>query len=179
MAKRTLDFITEISVEELKAALAQKEELVKLEQARDRLAGELAQVEKQINGLLQGFLLFSTKRPGPKPGNKRGRKPGVKQAMITPGTATKPRPAPLKKASIQNKGGAPAKPQRGPSMSSLLVEILKPAKGPVRVAELAKMLLKDKGYQTKSKNFYAVVINLLKKSPLFKRDPKGGYMLNG
>ena len=68
-----------------------------------------------------------------------------------------------------------------PSLSSVIVDLLKEKKKPLKVNEICEAVLKEKGYKTQAKNFKANVMILLytNKKGLFKKVGPGLFGLAG
>ena len=158
--KELLTLLRSASVKDLKELLALKKDLDELERKQQQLLKQFTSVSKDI-GSIQTTFGKSKKKPAArakKPTKKAARKPAKKK---TAKKRTK------KKRVVQ------------PSLSSLIVEILKEKKRPLGVNDICDALLKEKKYKTRAKNFKANVRILLYKNEkgLFKKAGPGRFRL--
>ena len=144
-----------LSTKELQNLIATKKKLDILQGKKKTIEKELGSVKKQINSLEDSMIKIGKKKPA-----VRRKKVGKKAARKT---ARKTR----RKRVVQ------------PSLSSLIVEILKEKKRPMKVNDIHDTLLKEKKYKTVAKNFKANVRILLYKNEkgLFKKVGPGKFGL--
>ena len=139
-----------VSLQDLQKMVLTKGKLDSLEKKKTDLEKSLAAVNKQIDSL-QGSL-----------GKTGARGPG------------RPKGKPTKKKVKRTR-----KRIAQPSLSSVIVEILKEKKKPLKVNEIHDAVLKEKGYKTKAKNFKANLRIMLytNKKGLFKKVKPGLFGL--
>lgn len=148
--KRELASLMEsMTVAELKGLVAVKGKLEELTRRRKELEKSLAEVEKRIQDLLE---------------SKKGLA-----------------------AKVGRSSRAPLKPRTGlrrrrkrisqPSLASLVREVLKENKKPMKVSELAATVLEQKKYKTRAKNFKGQLRIILYKNEkgLFKKVGPGSF----
>ena len=126
-----INLLESTSLSDLKSLVTAKEKMDKLLAKKSSIEKDLAEVEKDITSI-QGSLGKAVS------GKKRGRKPGPKPSIAVRAKRT---PATRGKKSAQG------------SIESLILEILQEKQKPLSVNEIADLLLKEKGYKTKSANF--------------------------
>ena len=151
MKKKELATLLEsVSVEDLKSLVSQKEKFTPLEKKRKELEKQLASVNREIRSLQDSL------------GKIAGRGPGRPKGTTKKKMVRKTR-----------------KRIRQPSLSSLIVEILKEKKRSLGVNELCDVLLTQKGYKTRAKNFKSQVRILLYKNEkgLFRKTGPGKFAL--
>ena len=154
--KELLTLLRSASVKDLKELLALKKDLDELERKQQQLLKQFTSVSKDIGSVQTAFRKSKSKKPAgrvKKATKKAARKPAKKRKT--------------KKRVVQ------------PSLSSLIVEILKEKKRPLGVNDICDALLKEKKYKTRAKNFKANVRILLYKNEkgLFKKAGPGRFRL--
>ncbi len=157
--KELLTLLQSASVKDLKELLALKKELDALEKKEKALLKQFTSVSKDIGSIQTTF---------GKP--SRRKKPAARVKKTTRKGARK---------SAKKKKAEKRKRVAQPSLSSLIVEILKEKKKPLGVNDICEALLKEKKYKTKAKNFKANVRILLYKNDkgLFKKSGPGRFRL--
>jgi HB1, ASXL, restriction endonuclease HTH domain len=153
MKKKELATLLEsVSLQDLKKVISQKEKLGPLEKKKKEIEKSLASVNRQIESLQRSVGKTGARGPGRPKGTTK--KKEVKKAR---------------------------KRIRQPSLSSLIVDILKEKKEPLGVNNICEGVLKEKGYKTKAKNFKSQVRILLYKNEkgLFKKVGPGEFGLAG
>jgi hypothetical protein len=162
--KELLTLLQSASVKDLKELLALKKELDELEKKQKALLKQFTSVSKDLGSIQTTFGKSKRKKPASrvkKATKKAARKPAKKK------TKKRAKKRGMKKRVVQ------------PSLSSLIVEILKEKKRPLGVNDICDALLKEKKYKTKAKNFKANVRILLYKNEkgLFKKAGPGRFRL--
>ncbi|MEW6443592.1 MAG: HTH domain-containing protein [bacterium] len=143
MNKRELASIMEqMSVAELKDLVAKKGKLDELTGRRRELEKGLTEVERQIADLI------GSKAPAPKA--TRAARAGARARRAAP---------------------KPRKRIRQPSLSSVVLSILKENKKPLKISDIATQALEQKKYKTQAKNFKGQLRIVLYKNEkgLFKK----------
>ena len=180
-----------ISARELKGLISVREKLDTLEKKRRELAKNLAAVDKEISSLKAAPVKSSvTKKPGPKKkvakkkvtkkkpvAKKKAPKKKAKKAPAAKKKTTKSKAA--KKKTVKKATRRVRKKALQPSISSLIVDILKEKKKPLSVNEICDILLKEKKYKTKSKKFGNQIRVMLYRNDkgLFKKAGPGTFKL--
>jgi hypothetical protein len=162
--KELLTLLQSASVKDLKELLALKKELDELEKKQKALLKQFTSVSKDLGSIQTSF------------GKSKRKKPASRVKKATRKVARKPA---KKKPKKRAKRRATKKRVVQPSLSSLIVEILKEKKKPLGVNDICDALLKEKKYKTKAKNFKANVRILLYKNEkgLFKKAGPGRFRL--
>jgi hypothetical protein len=162
--KELLSLLQSASVKDLKELLVLKKELDELEKKQKALLKQFTSVSKDIGSIQTTF------------GKSKRKKPATRVKKATKKAARKPA---RKKTKKRAKKRATKKRVVQPSLSSLIVEILKEKKKPLGVNDICDALLKEKKYKTKAKNFKANVRILLYKNEkgLFKKAGPGRFRL--
>ena len=162
--KELLTLLQSASVKDLKELLALKKDLDELERKQQQLLKQFTSVSKDIGSIQTTF-------------RKSKKKPAARVKKATKKAARKP--TKKKTAKKRTKKRATKKRVVQPSLSSLIVEILKEKKKPLGVNDICDALLKEKKYKTKAKNFKANVRILLYKNEkgLFKKAGPGRFRL--
>jgi hypothetical protein len=144
-----------LSTKELQELIGTNNELDILQGKKKALEKQLASVIKQINSLESSVIKIGKKKQA-----VRVRKEGKKVA----------------RQSVRKTG---RKRIVQPSVSSLIVEILKANKQPMKINDIHDALLREKKYKTQAKNFKANVRILLYKNDkgLFKKVGPGKFGL--
>jgi len=163
--KELLTLLKSASVKDLKELLALKKDLDELERKQQALLKQFTSVSKDIGSIQTTF------------GKSKRKKPAARVKKATRKAARKPA-----KKKTKKKGGKKRTTKKRvvqPSLSSLIVEILKEKKKPLGVNDICDALLKEKKYKTKAKNFKANVRILLYKNEkgLFKKAGPGRFRL--
>ena len=155
--KELLALLQTASVKDLKELLALKRDLDALEKKQKDLLRQFTSVSKDIGSIQKSF-----RKP-------RGKKPSARVRRATKKAARKTAKKRVKKKSrvVQ------------PSLSSLIVDILKEKKKPLGVNDICDALLKERKYRTKAKNFKSNVRILLYKNEkgLFRKAGPGRFRL--
>ena len=161
--KELLTLLQSASVKDLKELLALKKELDELEKKQKELLKQFTSVSKELGSIQTTF------------GKSMRKKPATRVKKATKKAARKPA---KKKTKKRAKRRGTKKRVVQPSLSSLIVEILKEKK-PLGVNDICDALLKEKKYKTKAKNFKANVRILLYKNEkgLFKKAGPGRFRL--
>jgi len=162
--KELLTLLQSASVKDLKELLALKKELDELEKKQKALLKQFTSVSKDLGSIQTTF------------GKSKRKKPATRVKKATKKAARKPA---KKKTKKRAKRRGTKKRVVQPSLSSLIVEILKEKKKPLGVNDICDALLKEKKYKTKAKNFKANVRILLYKNEkgLFKKAGPGRFRL--
>ena len=162
--KELLTLLQSASVKDLKELLALKKELDELERKQKALLKQFTSVSKDLGSIQTTF------------GKSKRKKPAARVKKATKKPARKPA---KKKTKKRAKRRATKKRVVQPSLSSLIVEILKEKKRPLGVNDICDALLKEKKYKTKAKNFKGNVRILLYKNEkgLFKKAGPGRFRL--
>ena len=162
--KELLTLLQSASVKDLKELLALKKELDELEKKQKALLKQFTSVSKDLGSIQTTF------------GKSKRKKPATRRKKAAKKAARKPA---KKKTKKRAKRRATKKRVVQPSLSSLIVEILKEKKRPLGVNDICDALLKEKKYKTKAKNFKANVRILLYKNEkgLFKKAGPGRFRL--
>ena len=144
-----------LSTKELQNLVAVKKKLDILQGKKKAIEKELGSVKKQINSLEISMIKIGKK------------KPAVRRKKVGKKAARKPASKTRRKRVVQ------------PSLSSLIVEILKEKKRPMKVNDIHDTLLKEKKYKTVAKNFKSNVRILLYKNEkrLFRKAGPGEFGL--
>lgn len=184
MAKRTKTTAADFTVSELKSMLAAKTKIDELTAQRDALAKDLAKVEKELAGLLGGVV------PGKPARKKAGRKKAVKKTAKRPArkTAAKAATAAPKRGRPKKAGGAKKtakKPSRakgapraakgGPTIESVVIDVIKANGGKMAFQEVLATIQKKKLIKTKAKDFANVLRRTISTSGKIKRAGRGIY----
>ncbi len=148
---------TDMSIQELRRALAAKErQLEKLAARREKLLASLADVDEEI-----ASLGGAAAPPAAKPGRKKpGPKPKAKKAKKAKAS---------KKAGRKKRGG-------GKALGDVLANILADAPDGIRVKNAMNEALKA-GYKTNAKDFYGIVAAALRDDERFTKVKRGVYKL--
>ena len=144
-----------LSTKELQNLVAVKKKLDILQGKKKAIEKELGSVKKQINSLEISMIKIGKK------------KPAVRRKKVGKKAARKPARKTRRKRVVQ------------PSLSSLIVEILKEKKRPMKVNDIHDTLLKENKYKTVAKNFKSNVRILLYKNEkrLFRKAGPGEFGL--
>ena len=163
--KELLTLLRSASAKDLKELLALKKDLDELEKKQQQLMKQFTSVSKDIGSIQTTFRKSKKKKPA-----ARVKKATKKAAR---------RPTKKKTRKKRTKKRATKKRIVQPSLSSLIVEILKEKRRPLGVNDICEALLKEKKYKTKAKNFKANVRILLYKNEkgLFKKAGPGRFRL--
>jgi len=133
------------SIEQLRKELRTKERLVKRLQAkRNKVLAAVAKIDRRIAAISGAGL----------PGRGRGRKPA-------PGLGA-------------GNGRRRRRRASGKPLVNYVHAVLKKAKGPMRVKDVASAVIK-RGYKTHSKDFYGIVASTLRDKTKFARVGRGKY----
>lgn len=184
MAKRTKTTAADFTVAELKAMLAAKTKIDELTARRDALAADLAKVEKELAGLLGGVV------PGKPARKKAGRKKAAKKAAKRPvrKTAAKAAAVAPKRGRPKKAAGAKGRAKKatgaatkraaakgGPTIESVVVDVIKANGGEMAFQEIKASILKKKLVKTKATNFDNVLRRTISTSGKIKRAGRGVY----
>jgi hypothetical protein len=157
MAKKELrTLLQSATMKDLRELLALKKDLDALERKQKELLRQFTSVSKDIGSIQTSFgrPKKATRKAARKPAGRTTEKKSAQKSL-------------KKKRPVQ------------PSLSSLIVDILKEKKKPVGVNELCDSLLQEKKFKTKAKNFKANVRILLYKNEkkLFQKAGPGRFRL--
>lgn len=189
--------LADISLGELKRMVAIKERTSALEEKRERLQGELAEVEAAIAKLTgapapaAGRQRKPGRKPGRKPARKAGRKPGRKPGRpagrrgVRAAAAVRTARAAGKAAGKRGrKAGrravkAPAKAKRaaggGGTLQEVVAGLIRAHGSPMAFQDILRTIQSRKLVKTKSKDFANVLRRTLSTSRLVKRVARGTY----
>jgi|GEM_PF-385873 len=117
----------------------------------------------------------TTKKATPRKEKKTKAPPAAKK----PATKKSANKATVREAAAKKRRARTRNRTAQPPLSSVIVEILKTRKKPLRVNEIHDALLNEKKYKTKAKNFKAIVRNILYKNEkeLFEKAGPGAFTL--
>lgn len=140
------------SIEQLRKELAAKQRLLsRLQGQRGKASARLARIDRQITDLSGG---------APRRGPGRPRKVVADQAPVRDGRRVPRR-------------------STGKPLIGYVLNVLKKAKGPMRVKDVTAAILKE-GYETHSKDFYGIVAATLRDNRAkFAHVGRGKYKLGG
>ena len=185
--------LADISLGELKRMVAIKERTSALEEKRERLQGELAEVEAAIAKLTgapapaAGRQRKPGRKPGRKPARKAGRKPGrpAGRRGVRAAAAVRTARAAGKAAGKRGrKAGrravkAPAKAKRaaggGGTLQEVVAGLIRAHGSPMAFQDILRTIQSRKLVKTKSKDFANVLRRTLSTSRLVKRVARGTY----
>ena len=122
------DLARVLSVTDIERLLAIKKagpKLVKLEAKRDKIAGQLAELDKQIAALTGDAPVKAKGKPGRKPGRKRGRIAKAAPAPAKPVAKTKGKPGRKAKAVPNAKPAAKPAPDADAKRAAMLERMAK------------------------------------------------------
>ena len=164
------EFIVNLTSRQLGSLINLKESMKTLEDQREKLEKDIEQINGKITSVLESITSLIVRDEPPKdeppkeePPKKRGR----------PAGKTGKEPVQKKKA------GKKAKKTPQPSLATLVSEAMKEKGKPLGAKDLTTILIEEKGYRTKSKDFNATLRVMLSKNKglLFKSVGKGLYTL--
>lgn len=164
MARKNTTKLEEASVVELKKMLAVKEKTEGLEKKRDALVAEIAKIDAQIERILSG---------------KTGRMKVVRKKKATKKRVAKKKVARKKvtrkaaKKKTAKKRIAKKAPRQ--TLESVVVDLLKANKKPMKFQDILETILKKKLVKTKSKNFANVLRRTVSTSKKIKNVSRGVY----
>lgn len=187
MARRKkADLLATMSVAELKQLAATKEELEKLEAQKARLSKNLAQVEKAIARLMGGVSVrpaarkkVARKKAGRKkvakkaPGKRMAKATTRKKAVRVGKKATAKKTLRAAKRRVAKKAAAAKAPKQ--TLESVVVGLLKAAKGSMAFQDILGTIQKKKLVKSKSANFSNVLRRTISTSKKIKRTGRGMY----
>jgi len=182
MAKRKASILTDLSTSDLKRLLAARERIDILEKEKTRLVRELDGVEKELAKLVGGSLPRGRRK---KVGKKKARKKATRKTVKKKVAKKKV----VKKTALKKKVGrkvtrkkvgrkkAPVRKAAGGrvTLESVIVQVIRKAKGPVSFKNLKATIVGGKLFKTKSANFDNVLRRTLSTSKAVKRVSRGVY----
>lgn len=165
--QQLVSLVESVTMDDLKSLVALKGKMETLGKKKRELERGLAAVNRQMDALENSIEKLAGKGTRLKATVKRRKKSAVRK----------------KAKQSRRPGKAVARrtrkrvPQR--SLSSLVVEVLKEKKKPMKVAEICTAVLEEKKYKTRAKNFKSQLRILLYKNEkgLFKKKSPGLFVL--
>ena len=175
MAKR-IPTPADFSVSELKAMLAAKSRIDELESQRKSLQTQLTKVEKELSALLAGAVPRASSR------KKAGRNRAAGKTAAKAATAVPRRGRPKKAAGAKGitkkttqAKTAPRGARSGPTIESVVVDLIKANGGKMAFQEILASIQKKKLVKSKAKSFDNVLRRTISTSQKISRVARGVY----
>jgi hypothetical protein len=198
MARPSKKDLLNLSLGEIKAIMAAKAPIAKLEARKEKLQAEMAKVEEELEKLVAGFSLaparkkrakkkvarkrVAKKRTAKKAGRKKvvakktARRKVARKKTVKKAAAKK---APRRKVARKKAGKkaarkkAPARQQ--PTLEDVIVAVIKKNRGKMAFQDILAAIQKGKLFKTRSKNFSNVLRRTVSTSKKVKRVGRGLY----